>query len=230
MQNTTQDLPVSTQQLDELKLLFTNCLSPRRISTITTISQLVKILHKQNVIDTFHREPLLTIKNHLNISSTQIDTLTKDLFVDYVSKENNYGEYEIYSKRKYFQLIIFSFTKSLKMLLALERIRASVNPEHDQTQKSKFADLQFERNKQRIYKIIATEIGKKWKDFGRELGIIEGMLDGLDGNINERVYKIFQEFEDNCPPYERSAKINDALIECRRKDLSRKISDVERRL
>lgn len=95
MHNTFFDIPVSIEKLEELKLLFTSHLSPRRISTITTLAQLVKQLHKQNVIDTFHREPLGMIKDHLNISSAQIDLLTKDLFVDYVSKENNYGMYTI---------------------------------------------------------------------------------------------------------------------------------------
>lgn len=113
----------------------------------------------------------------------------------------------------------------------MQRINASSYT--DQTDKCKCSsELQLKRHQQ-IYKIIATEIGRKWKDLGRELEITEGILDKIEleeNNIGERVYKILKEFEEYCPLHQRSAKLNQALIECRRKDLAKKIVDIEQRI
>lgn len=83
---------ISDQQLEELKRMFSNHLSPRRASYITNIRQLVRVLHKQNVIDSFHREPLLDIKNSLGISLAALEQITQDVFVDFEANTNNYGK------------------------------------------------------------------------------------------------------------------------------------------
>lgn len=82
---------ISGQQLEELKYIFSNHLSPRRVSYITDINQLIRVLYKQNVIDSFRCEPLLDIKNHLGISLAALQLITKDVFVDYEPDTNNYG-------------------------------------------------------------------------------------------------------------------------------------------
>lgn len=117
----------------------------------------------------------------------------------------------------------------MSLFTAIQRLRGA----DTLSDKLKFNDLPFERHKKQIFKIINEQIGKKWKDLGRELDILEGKLDKIElenPNISDRIYRILTEFEEQFPPYERSAKLIDALQECGRRDLAKKISDIERRL
>ncbi|RZC33371.1 uncharacterized protein BDFB_010838 [Asbolus verrucosus] len=75
--------------------------------------------------------------------------------------------------------------------------------------------------KMRAYRLIATNIGQKWKDFARVLKIPEGHIDDLGSAYNntaERVYEILRYHEQNDRLLWRSNLLS-ALSDARRKDL-----------
>lgn len=82
-----------------------------------------------------------------------------------------------------------------------------------------------------IQKLIANDIGTDWRCFGRELEVCQGDLDNIEINYRDlktRVYKLFQVFEENdtIDPTQHLMKICEALDECRRKDLRRKVQKI----
>lgn len=89
-----------------------------------------------------------------------------------------------------------------------------------------FFQKSFELCKQKIYKLVAGDIGSDWKKLSRELQIKDGQIDRIDERYRDIVDKMrasFQIFEENTAPEHRSVRFCDALCEVRRKDLSRKV-------
>ncbi|XP_044751889.1 uncharacterized protein LOC123311854 [Coccinella septempunctata] len=74
--------------------------------------------------------------------------------------------------------------------------------------------------KAKVYKTIATTIGRKWAEFGRELSVPENEIDYLSHkDTKDRIYYILRYHEENCDPRRWKTKLLSALIECRRKDI-----------
>lgn len=85
----------------------------------------------------------------------------------------------------------------------------------------------FTENRLQIYGLIAAEIGKKWREFGRELNVSEGQLDAIDAKHREsmvdKVHATFNKFEEKTKPRNRYHAILKALEQVRRKDLVRSV-------
>ncbi|KAL5276065.1 FADD family protein [Megaselia abdita] len=82
--------------------------------------------------------------------------------------------------------------------------------------------------KKKIYKVINDGIGRKWREFGRELNIPEGDMDKFSENADTRVIMILQQFE-NDPTRQPTRFIFDlaeALTNCRRKNLAKDIMSI----
>lgn len=78
--------------------------------------------------------------------------------------------------------------------------------------------------KAKIYETIASDIGRKWEEFGRYLYVPESELDRLrDRNNKDKVYSIFNHHENNCDPRIWKSKILKALRKCRRMDLYERV-------
>ncbi|VEN61922.1 unnamed protein product [Callosobruchus maculatus] len=80
------------------------------------------------------------------------------------------------------------------------------------------------------FEVISCQIGKKWKDFARALGIGEGHIDELQATYRDRTYEIVIEilkYHKNSSD-ERYWKIflYSALEKARRRDLSRSIKEL----
>lgn len=76
-----------------------------------------------------------------------------------------------------------------------------------------------------IYKLINDKIGRKWRDFGRELNIPEGDMDIFLEKPDTRVFKILDTFESD-PRRQKTMFISDlteALTKSRRKDIAKDI-------
>lgn len=87
----------------------------------------------------------------------------------------------------------------------------------------------FEERKAWVYREISVEIGKKWRDFGRGIGIREGEMDSLEVScrgIEERIYKMLAKLEEN--EFNNLERVYYVLIKsleenCNRRKLSDKI-------
>lgn len=87
----------------------------------------------------------------------------------------------------------------------------------------------FQDRKHFIYKLISGDIGRKWRDLGRELKIKEGQLDDLESRYNDsktRTLEIFRMFEERSDPRSIVVDICEALIQVRRNDLRKEVEQI----
>ncbi|XP_044268386.1 uncharacterized protein LOC123013723 [Tribolium madens] len=178
------------------------------ISSIRCSSEQLKILKEryQTVINSTRR------LEHIRSLSELIKVLEKR---DYLNSGNTKILIDIASELKQPQL--------LQSLNSLQLNDNHVNQEH-----SGFARIP-KSAKDRAYKCIAEGIGKKWNDFARALGVLEGDIDHLDRNvrsISARVYKILAFHEQNCDKFRWHSKLLEALGEARRQDLRLKVQEI----
>lgn len=83
--------------------------------------------------------------------------------------------------------------------------------------------------KDKAYKCIAEDIGQKWNDFARALGVPEGYIDDLSLNVKstpERVYKILAFHEEHSNRFNWLSSLLEALTTARRKDLRIKVQNI----
>ncbi|KAK9888399.1 hypothetical protein WA026_000650 [Henosepilachna vigintioctopunctata] len=98
-----------------------------------------------------------------------------------------------------------------------------------QCSNSRINDAGYDIAETKAYKVIATEIGKKWMNFGRTLKVKEHTLDELSLNysrIEDRVYKILAFHKEECDPRYYRSRLMDGLVEARRQDLRKKVQDI----
>lgn len=74
-------------------------------------------------------------------------------------------------------------------------------------------------------------MGKKWREFGRELNVAEGHLDAIDVRHHEslanKVYAVLAAFEDGrTRPRDQFGVMLGALEKVRRKDLVRAVQEL----
>lgn len=83
----------------------------------------------------------------------------------------------------------------------------------------------FDRSRIAIYSRIAENIGRKWRDLGRELDVDEGALDRIEeehrnGNTADKVYAVFARFGERTLGAGRQVQaLSNALRMVRRRDL-----------
>lgn len=88
--------------------------------------------------------------------------------------------------------------------------------------------LLFIQNKPKIYKLIAGEIGNKWRSFGREMLLKEGQLDNLEEQnkvLETRNYKMFEMIEQRWDEIDEDfvRAFSNGLEKAHRKDLAKEI-------
>lgn len=85
----------------------------------------------------------------------------------------------------------------------------------------------FLNKKHNIYKTVAEEIGTKWRELGRELGLKESQLDQIHAqnrdDITNKVYEILRKFEEITLPRNYYNTMCNALTDVRRRDLTKKL-------
>lgn len=89
----------------------------------------------------------------------------------------------------------------------------------------------FTSSKRAIYALIAEEIGKNWRNLGRELGVSEGRLDEIEdehrGNTANKVHAMFQHFERRTlGPVHQYETLQLGLQQVRRRDLVQRMEQM----
>lgn len=83
---------------------------------------------------------------------------------------------------------------------------------------------------ERVYDVISTELGHRWKEFARQLELPEGSIDNLESAHHRRIPPIVREILINHRARSDQRfwkmKLFDALDNCRRKDLSLKVKEI----
>lgn len=77
---------------------------------------------------------------------------------------------------------------------------------------------------------MAQEIGKKWRELGRELSVPEGEMDRIQeryrDDIHSKMYAIFELFESRTDCRDKGSRFCEALKEVRRTDLAKRVSHI----
>lgn len=85
----------------------------------------------------------------------------------------------------------------------------------------------YNENKPEILKHIARRIGEKWRALARELGIQSGTLDIIEdkypNDLQERIYKVLETFDNENSGEGKVIKLCKALREIKRIDLAKKV-------
>ncbi|XP_049942262.1 fas-associated death domain protein [Schistocerca serialis cubense] len=83
----------------------------------------------------------------------------------------------------------------------------------------------------RVLELVSEEIGRKWKDLARQLGLREGKMNEIEArypnNLKERVYACLAMFQENNPDG-MEKKLLKALEKARRKDLRDQVEAILR--
>lgn len=87
-----------------------------------------------------------------------------------------------------------------------------------------------EQRRQNVYRLIADEIGKKWRELGRELNVAEGHLDAIDirhrESMSDKVHAVLAKFEERVRKRDQYRVLLEGLEKVRRKDLVRDVQDL----
>lgn len=118
------------------------------------------------------------------------------------------------------------------IIIAEERRNSNIEFQRSFSSQQPTIPLQssFEHHKNRVYKTVADEIGKKWNELGRELSVREGEMDRIQeryrDDIHSKMYAIFELFESRTDCSDRSSRLCEALREVRRTDLAKRVSHI----
>ncbi|KAL3274243.1 hypothetical protein HHI36_015653 [Cryptolaemus montrouzieri] len=168
-------MPYSQIALEELKESFkADINSNRAYFKVQTFKDLMKILEKRDVLNMECLNPLQKIESVLRF---------------YFSGDSQ--DLQLKSPASDFQDLVLNSPVS-----PLNR-----NPLSDDNDDDDSRILCNPKVKKRVYELIGTEIGRKWRDFGRELNLRESALEELEEKyktIKDRTYAILLFHEKNC--------------------------------
>lgn len=208
---------LTTDDIEELKIYFENDIgSKRRIESIKTLEDLLDVLERRDVVSEENIQVFKDIGEALN------DENIIRQISEYPSLESSDNDLEnVYASAR--------VRDSLIPIVPVPRnVQENILPNNNPIDVRKFSGP----NRERIYKLIASEIGRKWREFGRGIGIREGEMDEVEStfprDFKSRVMRMLTIFEEDEreDPRRVVLRICDALEKCRRKDLSRQTIEI----
>lgn len=221
-------------QLSMIKELIEDMIdSVRRLECLTTMADIIDCLEREDFITDSNIKILYSILKLINSGENEKDNgdLLKAL-KDYDLLQTAESKYTPEEAINLYKLQRFNNNNSILKKNYKNEVNYSKKKSAPE-QKSKNATKNKEDwiDSAAVYKLIANNIGQKYRNFARELHIDENILEELimkyPCDLQSRIYSIFEIFERNTPTLtvnERMKQICCALEGCRRKDLCRKIT------
>lgn len=241
---------ITNEQLNLIKAIYRQDInSVRRYENILTTNDLIDLLERRGILS----------KKHLDgfVGFYEVSEIPKIVDIQIIPKENEVVVQPVnqYGKKLVMKILLISlliisasitFYYTFGSNTAEERTRQpsiyeealreelhqaqAVAPPQQSVVISNPTDLnKFQDRKHIIYKLISEDIGRKWRDFGRELKIKEGQLDDLESRYNtskSRTLEIFRMFEERSDPRSIVVDILEALIQVRRNDLRKEVEQI----
>ncbi|KAH8418128.1 hypothetical protein KR222_005076, partial [Zaprionus bogoriensis] len=207
--------------LEALKKLFSSEISSARKSDrISTINELIDCLERNDVISEDNVKPLgLLGKPNAKLQQSLDDYQSVELFKPSV---NAYREQRL--------------AEELQQQLHISAVTAPTSTSQPQQQPQPqhyVVAAQFtEQKRSAIYTRIAKELGRSWRNLGRQLDIAEGTMDEIEqrfpNDLKSRILRLLQIFEeDECnDPRKLLLQLCQGLADCGRKDLRRKVEQI----
>lgn len=246
---------ITNEQLNALKCIYReNINSVRQLEKIQSTDGLIDILERRGILSKTKLDGFVGFYEVTNIPQIQINQHINQNEEIVIKPVNQYGKKFVMKNLLIALLIICSacfiiiLYTTFGLKTAEERTRqpslyeeALLREELQQTQIippvlspvviNDPTDLnKFQDRKHIIYKMISEDIGRKWRDLGRELRIKEGQLDDLEIKYSNssklRALEIFKMFEDKGDPKSIVLDICEALIQIRRNDLRKEVERI----
>lgn len=243
---------ITNEQLNNIKAIYRDDInSVRRFEKILTTNDLIDLLERRGILSKNHLKGFVGFYEVTNIPKNPEIQINENIEENeaVVQPVNQYGK-KLVMKILLISLLIicasitFYYTFGLKT--AEERTRQpsiyeealreelhqaqAVEPPLQSVVINNPTDLnKFQNRKHIIYKVISEDIGRKWRDLGRELKIKEGQLDDLESKYNTsklRTLEIFRMFEERSDPRSIVVDICEALIQVRRNDLRKEVEQI----
>lgn len=244
---------ITNEQLNHIKAIYRDDInSVRRFENILSTNDLIDLLERRGILSKNQLNGFVgfyEVTKIPEIPEIQICQNIKENEAVVQPPVNQYGK-KLVLKILLISLLIcsasitFYYTFGLKT--AEERTRQpsiyeealreelhqaqAVNPPQQSVVISNPTDLnKFQERKHIIYKLISEDIGRKWRDLGRELKVKEGQLDDLESKYNtskSRTLEIFRMFEERSDPRSIVVDILEALIQVRRNDLRKEVEQI----
>ncbi|KAI8121413.1 Death domain-containing adapter protein BG4 [Lucilia cuprina] len=226
--------PTAQENLEDLKYMFRSDIgSARNMYRIHTMDDLIDCLERHDALSEFNIEPFREIADEYG------GALAAVIMNYHVPKElltaepyNEYRELRL-SHECATRLNISGSLNGSHSGLNVNEPNVNASPvNNNKSQQATFvAQVPTKEKRAAIYKLIASEIGTDWRCLGRELDICQGEMDNVEiqyRDLKTRVYKLFQIFEedDSIDPKKHVLIICQALDQCRRKDLRRKVERI----
>lgn len=243
---------ITNEQLNNIKAIYRDDIkSVRRFENVISTSDLIDVLERRGILSKNLLTGFVGFYEVTKIPEPPINlNITPNEDVLLLPPVNQYGK-----KLSYLILLIALLICSACITLyytfgsntAEERTRQpsiyeeALREEFHQTHQSVPPPMQsivinnpsdlskFQDRKHKIYKIISEDIGRKWRDFGRELKVKEGQLDDLESQHNSsksRALAILSMFEERSDPRSIVVDICEALIQVRRNDLRKEVEQI----
>lgn len=222
---------LSSRELrDVLELFESEFSSPRRLSTIRSMSDLLELLNTLDICNEYDMSAYMDIADKLG-DSLLYSHLKNLKPIRRMPGENVYALERISCEEE--EQIKLMEQLSIQKNNDLDNyngnhVNSTLRPGCSSNAQNYTAASLGEKMKKIIYKVINDGIGRKWREFGRELNIPEGIMDQFDENPDTRVFKILERFEND--PTRQSTRfifdLTEALTACRRKNLAKDIESI----
>lgn len=217
-----------TPILGPIKSLFVAEVSPRRLAYIETLAQLLCVLKSQNLLN---RSNIDHLKQHLPIHCDGFveerllqlrqavgDNAQRNVYADLYNAEAGFDR----CARQPFHNVIINSPA------AVVQSHSSPNlPSPSNASSVPSTTNPFDSVRPAVYRLIAEEIGKRWRDLGRELRVSEGRLDEINethrNSTANKVHAVFAQFEERTPRRQQCQMLLDALEQVPRRDLRRQV-------
>ncbi|XP_037820178.1 fas-associated death domain protein [Lucilia sericata] len=230
--------PTAQENLEDLKYMFRADIgSARNMYRIHTMDDLIDCLERHDALSEFNIEPFREIADEYGGALAAVITnyhVPKELLP--AEPYNQYREIRLSHEcatRLHISGGINGFQSGLNVNAPnVNAASPTTNPvNNSRPRQATFDQVPTKEKRAAIYKLIASEIGTDWRCLGRELDICQGEMDDVEiqyRDLKTRVYKLFQIFEedDSIDPKKHVLIICEALEQCRRKDLRRKVERI----
>lgn len=215
--------------LEDLKCLLRDAIgSTRNMDRIKTVDDLLDCLERHDALSEYNIEPLREIADQCEILELE------EAVSGYVAPRESVEPYNQYHEQRLADAVRVHLNVNAGGGQFIESNGWQQQPPAAPAAQSTslYPEQLTDKKRAAIYKVIAENIGKFWRAFGRELEISQGQLDGIEDefprNLASRVHKLLQVFEEDesQDPRQHVLILCRALEDCRRKDLRRKVESI----
>ncbi|SPP81060.1 fas-associated death domain protein [Drosophila guanche] len=211
--------------INELKQIFALDINSRRkLDSIRTIEDLIDVLERADMLSQENIEPLHKMTFHKPKLIEALDSYKTRGQAELREPINLYQEERMAEELR--QQLRVSHNSQAPPLVAATP--APTSPQQNYVTPTAFTD----RKRAAVFNKISEELGRFWRQFGRNAGIGEGTMDDIEEryprDLKSKIIHLLGLIEeDDChDPRHLLMRLCRALTECGRSDIKRKVEQI----